>query len=140
MADAFRPPSAAELTWVHLAEERVSGFLYEYCFDKEVKVRLDHSEADLMKAQEVLENEGFGPEHEHELLALGAVLGNVFAANTPMQWSLVTNEFGSNLALRHPETGFVLYPLAMIVKRIEQGRVVDIPGLYRSFVRDLGLR
>ena len=40
---------------------------------------------------------------------LGAVLGNVFAANTPMQWAVVTNEFGTNLALRHPETGFVLY-------------------------------
>jgi hypothetical protein len=139
MDDAFRPLSEEEWAWLHSAESRINGFLYEYYFDEEGEGRLDHSEVDLRKAQEVLENESFGPEHERELVALGAVLGNVFAANTPMQWSVVTNEFGTHLALRHSGTGFVLYPLAMIVKRIEDGRVVDIPALYWSFLRDLGL-
>jgi Domain of unknown function (DUF3806) len=139
MDDTFRPPSEDELAWLRQAEERINDFLYEYYFDEEGEGRLDHSEADLGKAQEVLENEGFGPEQELELVSLGAVLGNVFAANTPMRWAVVTNEFGTNLGLRHPETGFVLYPLWMIVKRVEQGRAVDIPALYWSFVRDLGL-
>jgi len=139
MADTFRVLSKDELTWLRQAEERINGILYEYYFDEEGEGRLDHSEADLDKAQKVLENEGFGAQQELELLSLGAVLGNVFVANTPMRWAVVSNEFGTNLGLRHPESGFVLYPLSMVVKRAEQGRAVDIPTLYRSFVRDLGL-
>jgi hypothetical protein len=139
MDDAFRPLSEEEWSWLRSAEERIKRFLYEYYFDEEGEGQLDHSEADLRKAQEVLENEGFGPEHQSELVALGAVLGNVFAANTPMQWAVVTNEFGTHLALRHPTTKFVLYPIAMVAKRVEDGRAVDIPVLYRSLVRDLGL-
>ncbi len=139
MADGFRAPTEAELSWLGQAEERINNYLYEYYFDEEGEGSLDHSERDLAKAQKVLENECFGPGQEAALLSLGAVLGNVFTANTPMQWSVVTNEFGTNLGLRHPETGFVLYPLSMIVKRVEQGRVVDIPALYRSLVSDLNL-
>jgi hypothetical protein len=139
MGDAFRLPSEEELAWLHQAEERINAFLYEYYFDEEGEGRLDHSEDDLDRAQAVLENEGFGPAHELELLSLGAVLGNVFAANTPMQWAVITNEFGTHLGLRHPDTGFALYPISMVVKRVEQGRMVDIPALYRSFVHDLGL-
>lgn len=139
MSDPFQPLSKEELDWLRKAEERINDFLYEYYFDEEGEGRLDHSETDLKKAQEVLMNEGFDATQEIELQALGAVLGNVFVANTPMRWAVITNEFGINLGLRHPETGFVLYPLTMVLKRVEEGRRVDIPQLYQSFVRDLGL-
>lgn len=139
MSDSFRPPNDAERAWLERAEEQINGFLYGYYFDEEGEGRLDRTETDLEKAQEVFENEGFGPAQQQELLALGAVLGNVLVANTPMRWAVVTNSFGTHLGLRHPETGFVLYPLSMILKRVEGGREVDIPALYRAFVSDLGL-
>src|SRR5688572_3361782 len=122
MSDAVRPPDDHEYSWLQQAEERVNAFLACYYFGEEGEGRLDRTENDLKKAQEVFENEGFTADQEQELLALGAVLGNVFAANTRMEWAVVSNEFGTNLGLWHPDTGFVLYPLSMILKRVEAGR------------------
>lgn len=139
MSNDVRPPDDAEYAWLRQAEERINGYLAEYYFDEEGEGRLDRTEDDLDKAQEVFENEKFTAAQEPELIALGAVLGNVLVANTRMEWAVITNEFGTNLGLRHPANGLVLYPLSMIIKRVEAGRVVDIPALYRTFVTDLGL-
>lgn len=139
MSDTIRPPDDPEYDWLHQAVERVNGYLAGYYFDEESEGRLDRTGADLRKAQEVFEKEGFTADDRQELLALGAVLGYVFAANTRMEWAVITNEYGTNLGLWNPDTGFVLYPLSMILKRVEDGRAVDIPALYRSFVDDLGL-
>jgi len=139
MDDDVRPLDDAEYDWLKSAVDRINSYLAKYYFDEEGEGRLDRTERDLKKAQEVFENERFTAAQKSELLALGAVLGNVLATNTRMEWAVVTNEFGTNLGLWHPDTGFVLYPLSMIVKRVEVGRTVDIPALYRSFVADLGL-
>jgi hypothetical protein len=140
MADAVRPPTEEELAWLRWAEERVNKYLYRYSFDEEGEGRLDHTERDLQKIQEVFAIEEFSAIKEftadqlRDMYCLGAALGNVLVAQTPMRWAVVTNEFGTNLAIHHQKTGFTLYPITMISKRVEGGRKVDVPALYRSFV------
>jgi hypothetical protein len=133
MPDEVREPTPQELDWIRRAEERINRYLYRYYFDEDGEGRLDHTEGDLRKAQEVFDNEEFTADQLIDLQCLGAVLGNIFVDQTPMRWMVVTNEFGTNLALRHPDTGFVLYPLSMISKRVEDGREIDIPALHESF-------
>ncbi len=67
------------------------------------------------------------------------MLGNVFTARTEFRWASVTNEYGLLLAIHSNRAGFTLYPITMIAKRIEDGRHIDVPALYRSLINDLGL-
>jgi hypothetical protein len=135
MSDEIRPPSEEKWQWLEQAEQYVLQLLRR----RYGNVVLDHSQADLRLAQRLIDDDAVGPDQVLELQCLGVILGNVFASQTSMQWSFVTNEFGAMLALHSPEIGFTLYPLTMISKRVEDRREVDMPALYLSFVADLGL-
>jgi hypothetical protein len=135
MNDEVLPPSEDDLVWLQQAEAHIVQLLIARYDD----VHLEHSEADLQLAQRLLDDNAVRREDTLELQCLGVMLGNVFAANTSMRWAGVENEFGKMLALHSDEIKFMLYPLTMISKRVEDGRKVDMPGLYRSFVNDLGL-
>jgi hypothetical protein len=135
MDDQVRNPSKDDRDWLGRAEQHILGLLRKQYSE----VALDHTEKDLHLAQRLLDDKAVGRKHALELQCLGIVLGNVFAANTSMQWARVVNEFGDQLALHSREIGFTLYPLTMISKRVEDRRQVDMPALYRSFVADLGL-
>lgn len=135
MDDIIRPPSDDDWSWLDQAEQHILGVLRHHYGD----VNLTHSSNDLLVAQRLVNDKLLNADQLLELQCLGVILGNVFAAHTSMQWAVVTSEFGEMLALHSEEIGFTLYPLTMISKRMEQGRHIDIPGLYRSFVADLGL-
>lgn len=135
MIDDVRCPSDSDWRWLRRAEEHILELLRQHYGE----VLLDHTEADLHLAQRLVAEEVVSRDQDLELQCLGVVLGNVLATRTSMQWAVVTNEYGTMLALHSTAIRFTLYPLTMISKRLQQRREVDIPGLYRSFVDDLGL-
>lgn len=135
MDDEVRPPSDGELAWLEQAERYALHLLCQQFGD----VTLDRTEADLRLVQALIDTGRLRADDVVELQCLGALLGNVFTARTEMRWAVVTNEFGELLAIHAHRIGFTLYPITMIAKRIEGGRPVDVPRLYRSFVDDLGL-
>jgi hypothetical protein len=135
MSDDIQPPSDDDWDWLRRAEAHILQFLRDHYGD----VNLDHAEADLHLAQRVIDDKAVRTTDTLELQCLGVVLGNVFATHTSMQWAFVSNEFGNMLALHSKKNAFTLYPLTMISKRVEDGRKIDIPLLYHSFVSDLGL-
>jgi hypothetical protein len=98
---------------------------------------LKHDEQDLEKVQFMLDDEVYEAGRSDELLGFGVILGNVFHAQTSMKWATVTNNYGRLIAVHDPAIAFTLYPIQMIVQRVEDGRKVDALLLYRSFVNDL---
>jgi hypothetical protein len=135
MKDQVSPLTEDDWDWLHRAEEHVLQLLGERYGD----VSLTHTETDLHLAQRLINDKAVTREQTLELQCLGVVLGNVFASQTSMKWAVVSNEFGTMMALHSSAIKFSLYPLTMISKRMEGGRKVDIPQLYDSFVADLGL-
>jgi len=135
MKDQVDSPSAEKIKWLAEAEHHILRILRERYGD----LQLDHTEADLHLGQRLIDDEAFDSEQKLELQCLGVLLGNVFSTQTSMRWATVTNNYGTLLALHDPSIGFTLYPIQMISQRIEDGREVNMPQLYRSFVHDLNL-
>ena len=50
----------------------------------------------------------------------GFAFGDHVAAETGMQWRIVTDENGSDYALVHPESDVTAFPLATVAKRLGQ--------------------
>ena len=74
----------------------------------------------------------------YELQCLGIVLGDAFVQDMGMQWVVVTDEFGTDPALRDPNSRSILiFPLTMISKRIERGEQVDIFDLYNGVANEI---
>lgn len=64
------------------------------------------------------------------LQALGVVFGDALqAANAPLAWCEVTDEFGTDPTLRVGSTSYQVNALTMISKRIERGETVDVLDL-----------
>ena len=135
MNDEVYPLSDTDWDWLRRAEQHI----FQLLKDRYGDVSLNHTEADLQLAQRLIDDKAVNRKQILELQCLGVLLGNVFAAQTSMQWAVVSNEFGTMLALHSPEIGFTLYPLTMISQRVEDNRKVNIPTLYHSFIADLGL-
>jgi uncharacterized protein DUF3806 len=93
---------------------------------------LEHNENDLKWLQRLVDDKALRPDQTYELQCLGAVLGQVFAARTPLKWVVVEDEFGRTLALRYPKTSVIVFPLTMISKRVEDGRDVEVMPIYRT--------
>jgi len=135
MSDKVEQPPTDDTRWLAAAEKHILGVLRARYGD----VRLDHTESDLGLAQKLVDDGAVSATQALELQCLGVVLGNVFVAQTTMKWAIVTNNYGTLLAIHDHGIGFTLYPLSMISKRIEDGRSVNIPLLYSGFVADLNL-
>jgi hypothetical protein len=135
MSDEVYSPSEKDWDWLGNAEEHILGLLR----GQYGSVELEHTQEDLYLAQRLIDDGAVGRDQTVELECLGVVLGNVFATQTSLEWALVSNELGTLLALHSPEIGCTIYPLTMIANRMEEGREVDLPGLYRSCVTDWGL-
>ncbi len=135
MSDKVDPLPADKAKWLADAERHILEILVQ----KYGAVRLDHTEADLLLCQRLIDDHVFNARQTLELQCLGVVLGNVLDTQTTMRWAVVTNNYGTRLALHDPKIGFTLYPVEMISQRVEDGRTVIMPQLYQTFVHDLGL-
>ena len=93
---------------------------------------IQHDESDLSWLQRLVDDRAVRPDQTYELQCLGAVLGQVFAAQTPLKWVVVEDGFGRDLALQYPNTSVIVFPMTMISKRIEDGRNVDVVPIYRT--------
>jgi uncharacterized protein DUF3806 len=95
-------------------------------------VALTHSKTDFPLLQKFIDEKALRPDQTYELQCLGIALGQVFAAETPLRWVMVEDEYGRDPALQYPDTTIILFPLTMISKRVEQGREVDVADIFRG--------
>ncbi|MDR3637832.1 MAG: DUF3806 domain-containing protein [Isosphaeraceae bacterium] len=128
MEQKIRSPGKADLA--HLAEQEAT--VVRLLRSRYPDATITHDESDLHWLQRLIDEKVLTPEKTYELQCLGAVLGQVFAAKTPLRWVVVEDEYGRELALQYPNTSVIVFPTTMISKRVEDGRDVDIVPIYRT--------
>ena len=62
--------------------------------------------------------------------SVGGFLGNKLVADFDMQWVLVTDEYGTNYAVRSTEVEAMSFPFAAVSKRIEDNSYDFVYGIY----------
>lgn len=129
----FSPLSDDALAALENDRQYVPAVLEECFPDK----HLIGTEADLEILQEVLVSGPYTEDPEAELIALGTMLGDLFAqAIEEFEWVIFSDEEGSTLAMRYAETSIVIFPRDMIVKRVERGEEeIDLQVIYEGVVQ-----
>jgi len=131
--DRITELSADDRTWLRRAEEHVLKMLRaKYKFDD-----FTRSEGDLRALQRLVDDRVVTAPDVLGAQCMGVALGNVFVEELAMQWKRVANGFGDMISLHDDASGFTYYPLTMVSKRLEDGRSVDLVGIYRDLAATL---
>ena len=128
--------SPRDQSWLQRAEEHILRVLRAKYGDSS----FDRSQKDLESLQRLVDD---GVIHANDVLeaqCVGVVLGNYFVERTSMRWKRVANEFGNMISLHDDSTGFTLYPLTMISKRLEDGREIDLVAIFDDLVTSLNIK
>jgi hypothetical protein len=92
---------------------------------------------DIPTLQSLLDAEPFASGDEASLEVLGAAFGDVVATTLGLNWVVVTDEQGSDFAIKHPEKMVLAFPRDMIIKRVEQGEEINLTELYHGVISAL---
>lgn len=90
---------------------------------------LTRSQRDLPLLQKLIDDSVFNQTQTYELQSIGVAFGDVLASVLPLHWVMITDEYGTDPALRYKETPANINALTMISKRVEQGRRVNLQDL-----------
>jgi hypothetical protein len=63
---------------------------------------------------------------------LGAHLGSRLVAELDMEWVVVTDQYGTDFAVRARKYEVVSFPFSSVAKRIERGQYEFMAGVYRT--------
>ena len=89
--------------------------------------RLIGAPADFSLLQQLLDLQVFSAEREDEARALGICFGDALAGQVRgLQWQLVTDEYGTDPALRYLEYKLQVNAPDMLLKRLERGDEIDL--------------
>jgi Domain of unknown function (DUF3806) len=87
---------------------------------------LTKTAADLPVLQRLIDDNAFNKTQTYELQSLGVAFGDVLASELPLSWTMVTDEYGTDPALRYKDKPVNINALTMISKRIERGEAVNL--------------
>ena len=87
--------------------------------------------ADLPILQRLIDDKVFNKTQTYELQSLGIAFGDVLESELPLQWVMVTDEYGTDPTLRFKGTTVQINALTMISKRIEKDEKVNLSELLR---------
>ncbi|MDH5786239.1 MAG: DUF3806 domain-containing protein, partial [Chromatiales bacterium] len=63
---------------------------------------------------------------------LGACLGNKLITDFQMEWVVVTDEYGTDFAVRGKRFEIISFPFSSVVKRIENNQYDFMVGVYHT--------
>jgi hypothetical protein len=95
-------------------------------------VSLTKTKADLAVLQRLIDDQAFSKTQAHELQCLGIVFGDVLAAELPLRWMIVTDEYGTDPTLRYKDTTVQINALTMLSKRVERGENINVHVMLQS--------
>jgi Domain of unknown function (DUF3806) len=74
------------------------------------------------------------PQHSKEQVVeiLGGYLGNKCVADFDMEWVTVTDEFGTDFAVRSKSAEVMAFPFSTVLKRIENNEFDFLHGVYHT--------
>ena len=87
---------------------------------------------DLELLQALLDKQLVRPDQVRELQAMGAILGDLFAAELDMHWIIYKDDIGRSRALRYQQSEVVLFPITMIARRREAGNKSSVAEIYQK--------
>jgi len=100
------------------------------------QVRGDKSDLDTL--QRIIDRELVDSDDSLALQALGAVLGNVLAAEIDkLEWKIYEDDKGRSRALCVQNTQECLFPITMLSRRMEVGLKPDVQRIYEKAVRTI---
>ncbi len=80
----------------------------------------------------ILQADVFKRNQTYELQCLGIILGDALVQEMGMEWIMVEDEYGRDPAIRMPKTTIIVFPMTMILKRVERGDKVDVFELFNG--------
>lgn len=69
--------------------------------------------------------------------AVGCGMGQCLIDKLGFQWIIYKDQQGSDLALRHPVTGWISYPMSSVFKRLETKERGFVKGIFDTFKNEL---
>jgi Domain of unknown function (DUF3806) len=130
-----QPPPQTVATPTTFDQERLTkqrAVIEKFLADDASRAKYATAAGKLGTLRELLQRKQFAPSQTYELQCMGIVLGDAFVQKLGMEWVTVTDEHGSDPAVRLPGTSLIIYPLTMISKRVERGEAVDIFDLFNG--------
>jgi len=82
-------------------------------------VVLSKTKTDLPTLQTIIENGPYTNSPENELIVIGTTYGDILATELGLHWVVVTDDYGTDIALQYRSSEIYLFPRDMIVKRFE---------------------
>jgi len=131
--DRITELSADDRTWLRRAEEHILKTMRA----NYAAGGFTRGEGDLRDLQRLIDDRVVTAADVLGAQCIGVVLGNVFVEQLSMQWKRVANSFGDMISLHDDASGFTYYPLTMVSQRLEDGRNVDLLGIYRDLAATL---
>lgn len=104
----------------------------KYLGDENSKLNYRTAAGKLGTIRAILQAGIFKQQQTYELQCLGVVLGDAFVEDLGMEWIVVEDRYGRDLAMRRPGTSIILYPVTAISKRVEAGQAVNVFALYNA--------
>ena len=128
-----RPLNATEIAGFDAERKWLDDFLGQFGSEFALNRGLD----DIPTLQSLLDAQPFASGDEASLEVLGAAFGDVIAVALGFDWVVVTDEQGSDFAIKHPTKMVLAFPRDMIVKRVENGDELNLTDLYLGVVAKL---
>jgi hypothetical protein len=100
----------------------------------------DYHENDktIILLQKIIDDNKYSVDNTFELQSLGLAFGDYLSIKYPsFHWIIVRDEYGRDLALQYNNYSINVFPMAMISKRIEDGKKVDIKDLVESTINTI---
>jgi len=125
--------SGDELKRLQSLDERGPGFVAAYLPNTPEPSLKDYDLA--FRAWQVSK----APEHSNEQVVeiLGGYLGNKCVADLDMEWVTVTDEFGTDYAVRSKSVELMAFPFSTVLKRIENEEHDFLHDVYHTIKQSL---
>jgi hypothetical protein len=130
--------SKPNIKWTKLSDddqERLSVYRSEILSEgmKRYGIKeLSKTKADLPTLQRFIDDKVYLQIDLLHQEALGAAFGDVLATELGLHWEVVTDQFGTDPVLRYKATSIQIAPLTMILKRVEDGRQINLVSLFNG--------
>jgi len=131
----IEPPNNAEMAWIAENLDRAKSIAEQYTGSKAeelVPAVLDRTLSAWRRA-----NEGVRPEPNVIANALGIAFGHFLARELGLDWAVVSDEYGTDMALHGSPGDILLFPTSSVAKRIAAGENVFFNDLFQHMSADI---
>jgi hypothetical protein len=118
----IRELNPAEIDYIKGARGWINDIL---CRGFKSEIRINGELKDIPTLHSLLSRGPFSRDLKSELITFGIAFGEIIANVIPMKWIVYEDDAGKDYALQYGDSNIFVFPLDMIVKRVEEGISVN---------------